>query len=290
MDKNKVISGLEKLRANSKKRNFKQTVDLIFNIKDIDLKKTDNHIDFFLTVPHSRGKKVKVCALVDIDLKEQAEKSMDKTVLVSDFVGYQNNKAMLKKLAKSYDFFVAQANIMAKVATTFGKVLGSRGKMPNPKAGCVVPPNADLGKLHERLQTLVRVKLKASPIIHMFIGRENITDEEIAANVMTVYDSLIHQLPSETNNIRSIHLKLTMSKPIRLDKDEVEEKKEEVKSVEDPVVETKPEAEVPKEEAKPVEVSETSNVSDDAQKSPISDKPKQEEKEEVKEPENNDKN
>ena len=45
------------------------------------------------------------------------------------------------------------------------------------------------------------------------------------------------------------------------------------KSVEAPVVETKPEAEVPKEEAKPVEVSETSNVSDDAQKSPISDKP-----------------
>ena len=79
------------------------------------------------------------------------KKSLDAAFETHDFDQFKDNASKIKKLAGEYDFFVAQANIMPQVATVFGKVLGPRGKMPNPKAGCVVPPKSQLGPLKERL-------------------------------------------------------------------------------------------------------------------------------------------
>jgi large subunit ribosomal protein L1 len=52
--------------------------------------------------------------------------------------------------------------------------------MPNPKAGCVVPPNANLAPLVEKLKKTVRIKLDASPIYQTFVGTEDLEDEKIA--------------------------------------------------------------------------------------------------------------
>jgi large subunit ribosomal protein L1 len=129
-------------------------------------------------------------------------------VLLDDFGKYDKKKA--KKLAEEYSFFVAQANLMTQVASAFGKVLGSRGKMPNPKAGCVVPINANLGALAERLRKTVRIKVDANPIYQVAVGIEDMDDNQIVDNVMTVYNALIHALPNDVHNIKNAYLKLTM--------------------------------------------------------------------------------
>jgi len=105
---------------------------------------------------------------------------------------------------------------MAKVATTFGRVFGPKRKMPNPKAGCVVPPKASLKPLFEKLQKTVRIYAKERPILQVAVGNESMKDEEIADNIMTVYDQVIHHLPSEENNIRNLFIKLTMGAPIKV--------------------------------------------------------------------------
>ncbi len=216
MDKSIILEAIKKIRENSKKRKFSQSFDLIVNLKNINLKKAGDSVDMFITLPFGRGKKTKVCALVDAQLAKQAKESCDKIILLEDFNKYQDKK-ILKKLSREFDFFIGQADLMSKIATTFGKVLGIAGKMPNPKAGCIVPGNANLKLLYEKLQKTVRMQTKNEAIIKCIIGNESMKDEDVAENVLFAYNSLLHSLPQEKNNLKEALLKLTMGKPIALE-------------------------------------------------------------------------
>ena len=215
MEKQELQSALQKAKDVSEKRNFKQSFDLVINLKGLDMKKQEHNIDTFITLPHSRGKKVKVCALVSAELIEQARSICDFAIISDNFEKYKDKKE-LKKLANSYDFFIAQANIMPKVATVFGRVFGPRGKMPNPKSGGVVPPNANLKPLYEKLQRTIRVTNRTSPVMQSAIGTEEMKLDDVTENGMTVYNSIIHVLPNENHNIKDIYVKLTMSKPVKV--------------------------------------------------------------------------
>ena len=248
MNKNDLLKALEFVKKNSPKRKFKQTYDLIINLKGIDLKKTDNQIDVFAQLHHERGKNVKVCALVGPELKPSSEKFCDNVVLLDDFDKYAKDKKITKKLSKDNDFFIAQANIMPKVAGAFGKVFGPRGKMPNPKAGCIVPPNANLEPLVKKLQNTVRIRILASPLFQCRVGNEDTTDENVVANAMDVYNALIHALPNEKHNVKSIYLKLTMGPSVKVGAEIKEVPKEEPKAEEKK--EKPPKEEKPKEKPK----------------------------------------
>ena len=222
MEKEELQSAIHKAKTGSHKKNFKQTVDLIINLRGLDLKKPDHQVDSFITLPHSKGKKVKVCALVGPEMMEQAKTTCDSAISLDDFEKFKDKK-QVKKLASGYDYFIAQANIMAKIATVFGRVLGPRGKMPNPKSGCVVPPNANLKPLYEKLQKTVRINSKTAPLIQCAIGSEEMKEADIVENGMTVYKSLLQALPNERHNVKDIYIKLTMGTPVKIG--ETEEKK-----------------------------------------------------------------
>ena len=215
MDKEQIQAAISKAKDTSEKRNFRQSFDLIINLKGLDLKKQEHQIDTFVTLPHARGKKVKVCALVGAELESQAKGIFDSVISSDNFDKYKDKKEV-RKVANSFDFFVAQANMMPKVATTFGRVLGPRGKMPNPKSGAVVPPNANLKPLYEKFQRTVKASAKSAPLIQCPIGTEDMSIEDIAENALTVYNSLIQALPNEKHNIRDIYVKLTMGKPVKV--------------------------------------------------------------------------
>src|SRR3989338_8199034 len=215
MEKEELQSAIAKAKDISPKRNFKQSFDLIINLKGLDLKKPEHQVDAFITMPHAREKKVKVCALVGPELNAQAKGIFDSVILADDFEKYKDKKEV-KKLANSFDFFIAQANMMPKVATAFGRVLGPRGKMPNPKSGAVVAPNANLKPLYEKLQRTVRATTKSAPLIQCAIGTEDMNINDIAENALTVYSSLLQVLPNEKHNIKDIYVKLTMGKPVKV--------------------------------------------------------------------------
>jgi len=216
MNKKEVLDALKNLKKDSKERKFKQSIDLIVNFKDLDLKKPDHQVEFFANMHHDRGKKVKVCAFAAAELADEAKKNCDTVILQDDFNAYKKEPKKAKKLANEHDFFIAQANIMPQVAGTFGRVLGVRGKMPNPKAGMIVPPKATLAPIVKRLQNTLKISAKKDPIVQVRIGIEEQADDIIADNVMTVYDQIIHHLPRERHNIKNAYLKLTMGKPIKL--------------------------------------------------------------------------
>ena len=215
MANQKIIDSIKKARE-GEKRNFKQTFDLIITLKDLDLKKPEEHVDFFAQLHYPKGKKVTTCALVGPELKASAKEACDFSIAVDEFDKYAKDPKAVKKLAEQCDYFIAQANVMPKVAAAFGKVLGKRGKMPNPKAGCVVPPNANLKALVDTLQKTVKLSAKTSLMIQTIVGKEDTPEEQIIDNVITAYNAVIHHTIRGENNVNKVLLKLTMSKPIRI--------------------------------------------------------------------------
>ena len=212
MDKKEVLEIIGKVRENSKKRNFKQKFDLVFNLKDLDLKKAENNINSFTILPYSiKGKKIKVCALIDKTLVSSAKDVFDKIIISDDFD--KIGKKEIKKLGKEYDFFVAQGDVMSKVASVFGKTLGPYGKMPSPKLGCVIGLNSDLKSLYTRLQKMILLNNKKQMSIKCIIGSEDMNVSEICENVLAVYNSLTHESHLENRHLKSVILKLTMGQP-----------------------------------------------------------------------------
>jgi len=106
---------------------------------------------------------------------------------------------------------------MTKVAASFGTVLGPKGKMPNPKAGCVVPPKVDLSAVVAELKKKVRINVKNDPVIRCVVGKENQTNEQVAKNILEIYNALLEKLPKGRENIKNVMIKLTMSKPIKVE-------------------------------------------------------------------------
>ncbi|HYD02721.1 MAG TPA: 50S ribosomal protein L1 [Alphaproteobacteria bacterium] len=210
MNKNEAIEVVKNLRKDIKKKNFNQMVDLVINLQDLDFKKPEHQIDFYITLPHATGKKKRIAALVDVDLFDEAKGVCDVTIPLYQFEEFAKDKKKIKKLAKQNDFFIAQSTIMTKIAATFGRVLGPKNKMPNPKAGAVVLPKTNLKPLYDKLQKTVRILARTKPLVQISIGNESMTDEQLADNLYTVYDQLIHHLPKERNNLKNLFIKTTM--------------------------------------------------------------------------------
>ena len=84
MNKEQLQKAIEEVRKNSTKRNFKQSFDLIINLKNLDLKKPEHQIELFIPLPNSKGKPVKICAFIGPELLEQA-KNCNKYVVQDEF-------------------------------------------------------------------------------------------------------------------------------------------------------------------------------------------------------------
>jgi large subunit ribosomal protein L1 len=207
MDKKQVSNALKELRK-EKKRNFSQTVDLIVNLKNINIKKEG--VNTFVTVPH-KIKDKKVCAFLD------KKSNLVDTITKDEFKDYKDDKKKLRKLAKNYDFFISLASLMPSVASTFGKFLGPAGKMPSPNLG-ILKDNKDetIKETLDRINKTVRIKAK-EPSLKIPVGKQEMGDKELAENVEEIYKNIIKELPRNKENIKKVLIKFTMSKPIKIE-------------------------------------------------------------------------
>ena len=205
--KEQFLNALKELRK-EKKRRFDQTVDLIINLKEFDIKK--DSINTAVALPYPT-KKHKICAFL-----EKPSIIFDYVVAKTEFE--RIGKKDLKKIVKDYDFCVALAKLMPEIAKRFGRFLGSAGKMPDPKIGCVIPTedNALMSKLAERLRKTVKIKTKEKSV-KIAIGKESMPDEKISENAAAIYDAILAALPKKKASIKNVMLKFTMSKPIRVE-------------------------------------------------------------------------
>ncbi len=206
--KEDFVKALKLVRENSEKdkKKFQQTVDLIINLRDFDIKK--NSINTFVTLPH-RVKDKKVAGF--LEKKSNVIDSITK-VEFEDF----KDKKKLKKLVKEYDFFISNAKLMPTVAITFGRVLGPASKMPSPQLGVVTnEEDKTIKEIVSKINAVVRLRTK-EPTVKVSIGKESDKDEDLADNALAVYNEVFKSLPKQKENLRSILVKYTMSKPAKV--------------------------------------------------------------------------
>ena len=200
----KLQETLVELRKNEK-RKFNQSIDLIINLKGIDVKR--DQINIIVNIPN-KIKDKKVGAFLSVK-----SKTID-TITEIEFSKYKDKKS-LKSLVKGYDYFIAAASLMPKVAAAFGKVLGPAGKMPTPQLGMITQEtDAEIKKTIDKICTSIKIRLKESSF-KLCVGKEDMADDKIIENIKAIYNAIENALPKKRENIRNIMLKMTMTKPIK---------------------------------------------------------------------------
>jgi len=215
MEKKDILAAVE-TALKGQKRNFKQTFETIINLKDIDLKDPNQKVDMFIQLPHQRSKITKICALVDEALVLEAKKACDFVITKDEFQKIGSEKQKFKKIMNEHGFFITQPHLMAEVAKAFGKLLGPKGKMPNPKAGCIIPPKAPLQPIIDRLRKTVRLTTKNEASIKVAVGDEGSKPEDIADNILAVFNAVAAVLPNKDKNIKVVYVKTTMGSPVKV--------------------------------------------------------------------------
>jgi len=207
MTDKKIVEVVDKILIDSKKleRKFKQNIDLVFNLKNLDLEVPKNRIDEEIILPHGRGKNAKIVIFASGELAVKSKKHVDLLIKPEDIGGLSKDKKQFKKIADKHDFFIAEAPLMPTIGKSLGTVLGPRGKMPKP-----VPPNADVSGMVKNLRKTVRVRSKSNKTFHTVAGNADMSKEQIAENVDVIIKRVVGSLERGQMNIGSVYIKTTM--------------------------------------------------------------------------------
>lgn len=212
LDTKKVLEAVKQTKEKSEKRKFSQSVELIINLRDIDMKKPEAKIQESIELPHAPKKKTRVCVIATGELALKAKKANAELVLgKADLEALVTDKKRQKQIANNHDVFFAEASLMPLVGKTLGSILGPRGKMPKP-----IPPTADLKQQISRWTKTVSIRVRGQPVLQCAIGTEDMKDEEIAENAVMVINRLEGKLKRGLKNIATICLKTTMGPPVKI--------------------------------------------------------------------------
>jgi len=209
----KLNEAIDQALKESKKRKFKQSIDLAISLKHVDLKKSDVKFSEEVILPHGRRKTPKIGVFGGPGLIEKAKKFEGvSSFSQKDLDDFAKNKRKARTMARQHDFLLAQPDFMVNIGKALGAILAPIGKMPKP-----IPPAGDLTPHIKRLEKAVRIRLGDQPVIHAPIGGEEMPPAEIAANAKAVIDFLNRKLPSGKDNISHIFIKTTMGPAVMVD-------------------------------------------------------------------------
>jgi large subunit ribosomal protein L1 len=209
LTKAQIQQQIAKARAEDyKKRNFQQSFELILTLKDIDVKKLDLNVNEVVFLPNKLSEEAKVCVFAAGDNAVRAQRAgADRVIEAGELDRLASEKRSAKKLAREYQFFLADTGLMPKIGRILGPFLGPKGRMPTP-----VPPAAPIEAMLTRYRTAIRVKARGSLSVAGKIGDESLDDAKVADNAIAVIGQVEKKLPNGEKNIHSLLVKKTMGK------------------------------------------------------------------------------
>jgi len=195
----------------TKETKFPQSVEVLITLKEVDPKKTDLNINEIVYLPHPTAKQARICFIGGGDLAVRAKNAKANLVMdPAQLENYGGSKRDAKKLARSYDFFLADTALMPRIGKVLGQALGPKGKIPTP-----VPPNSPVEAMINRMRTAVRVRSRGSLGVMAKVGDAKLTEPQLAENIVAVVNAVSKKLPNGDKNVKTIMVKTTMGHPAK---------------------------------------------------------------------------
>ena len=191
-------------------RNFTESVDLVFNFRDLDLSDPNNRFNEDIKLPYQADEDITVAVIGDSITSEveNADEEISEQELEDEYFDEPSNA---KDLAERHTFLLAEAPLMPKIGSQLGQVLGPRNMMPDP-----VQPGEDPTEDINDLRNTVTLRLAQDPLMQVKIGNEEQDLGNVAMNADTIYEFVADQLPKGDNNLKSVLIKTTMGPTVEV--------------------------------------------------------------------------
>jgi len=206
-----IVQAVSRALDESPPRNFRETVDLAVNLRDLDLNDPAKRVDESIVLPSGTGQETQIIVFAEGETALQAEDVADEVLSGDDLEDLGDDSDAAKDLADETDFFVAEADLMQDIGRYLGTVLGPRGKMPTP-----LQPDDDVVETVNRMKNTVQVRSRDRRTFHTRVGADDMPEEDIASNIDVIIRRLEANLEKGPLNLDSIYVKTTMGPAVEV--------------------------------------------------------------------------
>jgi large subunit ribosomal protein L1 len=188
---------------------FDETVEVHFRL-GLNVRHADQQLRGTLMLPHGTGKEVRVAVFAEGEKAREAEEAG------ADIVGSDDLAKQIEEGFDDFDVAVATPDQMGVVGR-LGRILGPRGKMPNPKTGTVT---MDVAKaVQDSKGGKLEYRTDRGANVHVPIGRKSFDERQLVENYAAIIDEIVRAKPAASKGryIRGITLTSTMGPGIHVD-------------------------------------------------------------------------
>ena len=200
-----TANAVSRALAEAPSRNFRETVDLAINLRDLDLDDPSNRVDRSIVLPRGTGRDTQIVVFAEGETAIRAEEVADRVLDSDDLSDLADDQNEARDLANETDFFIAETDMMQAIGRDLGTVLGPRGKMPTP-----LQPNDDVVETVNRMKNSIQLRSRDRRTFHARVGADDMDAEDIADNIGVIRRRLEADLEKGPQNIDSIYVKTTM--------------------------------------------------------------------------------
>ena len=188
---------------------FDETVEVHFNL-GLNVRHADQQLRGTLMLPHGTGKDVRIAVFAEGEKAREAEEAG------ADVVGSADLATQIEEGFDDFDVAIATPDMMGTVGK-LGRILGPRGKMPNPKTGTVT---MDIGKaVRESKAGKLEYRTDRGANVHLTIGRKSFDERTLLENYAAVIEDIVLAKPAAAKGryIHTITLTSSMGPGVRVD-------------------------------------------------------------------------
>jgi large subunit ribosomal protein L1 len=211
IDRERAYTPLEAVRLlkDFPSAKFDEAVEAHFNL-GLNVRHADQQLRGTLMLPHGSGKDVRVAVFAEGEKAREAEEAG------ADVVGAADLGTQVEGGFDDFDVAIATPDMMGTVGK-LGRILGPRGKMPNPKTGTVT---FDVGKaVREAKAGKLEYRTDRGANVHLVIGRKSFDERTLLENYASVVEEIVRAKPAAAKGryIRSITLTSSMGPGVHVD-------------------------------------------------------------------------
>jgi len=203
-----IAAVLEK--SKEKPRKFVETIELQIGLKDYDTQR-DKRFSGTVKLPHVPRERMKLCVLGDAVHCEAAQRVDMPFKSVDDLKKLNKNKKMVKKLAHSFDAFMASQALIPQIPRLLGPGLNKAGKFPT-----MITHSDNVEEKAIDIKSTVKFQLKKVLCMGVAVGHVGMTPDQVRQNCLMSINFLVSLLKKNWNNVKTLHIKSTMGPSQRI--------------------------------------------------------------------------